>query len=56
MTDTIWKCEQLRAGKLYSRTMFESREEAESFAAEMRRVAPDLFLRIEPVEARMVWN
>ena len=32
------------------------REEAESFAAQMNRVEPDLFWRIEPVEARLWWN
>jgi hypothetical protein len=56
MTNTIWRCEQLRAGKVYNRVTFDTREEAEQFAAQMRKAEPDLFWRIEQVEARMVWN
>jgi hypothetical protein len=56
MTETMWKYEQLRAGKIYNQVMFNTREEAESFAAQMTRVEPDLFWRIEPVEARLWWN
>lgn len=52
----VWKCEQLRAGQVYNRMMFDTREEAESFVAQMRKVEPDLFWKMEPVEARMVWN
>jgi len=56
MTETMWKYEQLRAGKIYNQVMFNTREEAESFAAQMTRVEPDLFWRIEPVEARLGCN
>jgi hypothetical protein len=56
MTETMWKFEQLRAGKIYNQVMFNTREEAESFAAQMNKVEPDLFWRIEPVEARTWWN
>jgi len=56
MTETMWKYEQLRAGQIYNQVMFNTREEAESFAAQMNRVEPDLFWRIEPVDARLWWN
>ena len=56
MTNTLWKCEQLRAGQVCNKIMFDTREEAESFLAQMRRVEPDLFWRMEAIEARMVWN
>jgi hypothetical protein len=56
MTETMWKYEQRRAGQIYNQVMFNTREEAESFAAQMTRVEPDLFWRIEPVEARLWWN
>jgi hypothetical protein len=56
MTDTIWKFEQLRAGRIYNQVMFNTREEAEQFAAQMNKAEPDLFCRIEPVEARLTWN
>jgi hypothetical protein len=53
---TMWKYEQLRAGKVYAKFMFNTREQAESFASQMTKVEPDLFCRIEPVEASAVWN
>ncbi len=56
MTETMWKLEQLRAGRVYNQVMFNTREEAENFAAQMNRAEPDLFYRIEPVEARLWWN
>ncbi len=56
MTNTVWKFEQLRAGQVYSSMTFDTQEEAEHFAAQMRKAEPDLFWRIEPIEARMVWN
>jgi hypothetical protein len=56
MSQTLWKCEQLRAGRVYSKTLFDSREEAEQFVSKMSRVEPDIFWRLEPVEARLTWN
>jgi hypothetical protein len=56
MTDTLWKCEQLRAGQIYNTLMFNTREEAEKFKAHMNRMEPDMFCRIEPVPVNMVWN
>lgn len=56
MTQTVWQCEQLRAGQVYSKMVFNTREEAEQFVAKMSQVEPDIFWRLEPVEARMVWN
>lgn len=54
--DTIWRYEQLRAGQVYNRIMFNTRQEAEEFATQMAKAEPDLFSRIEPIEARAVWN
>lgn len=56
MTDTIWQCEQLRAGQVYGKDLFETRAEAEEFVAKMARVAPDIFCRIEPIGVEKVWN
>ena len=54
--DVIWRCDALRAGKLYSRSMFGSREEAEQFAQKMRRVEPDQMFNVESITASTVWN
>ena len=56
MTDTLWKCEQLRAGQVYNTLIFNTREEAEKFKAQMNRMEPDLFCRIEAVPLKVVWN
>jgi hypothetical protein len=56
MSNTVWKCEQWRAGQVLSKMMFYSREEAENFCAQMRKMEPDIFWRMEPVEAKLVWN
>jgi hypothetical protein len=56
MTDTMWRCEQLRAGQVYNSVLFNTEEEAENFAAQMQRVEPDLMWRIEPVPASTIWN
>ncbi|GGH14872.1 hypothetical protein [Silvibacterium dinghuense] len=55
-TNTLWKCEQIRAGQVYNRVMFDTKEEAEQFRTAMNKAEPDLFWSIEPIEARMVWN
>lgn len=56
MTDTVWQCEQLRAGQVYCKEVFQTRAEAEEFVAKMARVAPDIFCRIEPIDVDKVWN
>lgn len=56
MTDTLWKCEQVRAGQVYEKFMFDSKEEAEDFLRKVKQNAPDLFWRIEEIKAKMVWN
>jgi hypothetical protein len=56
MRDTFWKCEQVRAGQVCERIMFDTQEEAEQFVAQMKKNAPDLFWRLEAVAAKMVWN
>jgi hypothetical protein len=56
MTETMWKCDQLRAGQLYNRMMFDTQHEAEQFAQKMRQMEPDQMVSIEAVSASRVWN
>ncbi len=56
MTETLWKCDQLRAGQLYNRMMFDTQAEAERFAQKMRQMEPDQMFAIEAIEASQVWN
>ena len=52
----VWKCEQMRAGRVTNRVVFDTQEQASQFVAQMQRVEPDLFWRVEPVDAYGVWN
>jgi len=56
MTSRLWKCEQFRAGQMTNKVVFDSEEQAHHFVDQMRQVEPDLFWRIEAVEAQRVWN
>ena len=56
MTETMWKCDQLRAGQLYNRMMFDTQAEAEQFVQKMRQMEPDQMFSIEAIEASQVWN
>ena len=56
MSETLWKCDQMRAGRLYTSVMFDTREEAEQFMRKMQNVEPDQMFAIEAVDARQMWN
>jgi hypothetical protein len=56
MTETMWRCDQVRAGQLYNRMMFDTREEAVQFVQRMQQMEPDQMFSIEAIEARQVWN
>ena len=56
MNETMWKCDQLRAGQLYNRMMFDTRAEAEQFVQKMRQMEPDQMFSIEAIAASQVWN
>lgn len=55
-SDTLWRCDARRAGKLYHRTLFGTQEEAEQFAEKMRSVEPDQMFSVEAIKASTVWN
>jgi hypothetical protein len=56
ISDILWRCDASCAGKLYSRTLFGSREEAEEFVQELRRAEPDHVFNVEAIKASSVWN
>ncbi len=56
MTETLWKCDQLRAGQLYNRMMFDTQAEAKRFAEKMQQMEPDQTFSIEAVDASQIWN
>lgn len=54
--ETLWRCDALRAGKLYNRSLFGTRQEAEQFAQKMREMEPDQMFSVESIKASTVWN
>jgi hypothetical protein len=56
MTNRVWKCEQYRAGQVTNSVVFDTEELASQFVTQMQRMEPDIFWRVEPVDANMVWN
>jgi hypothetical protein len=56
LSDVLWQCDALLAGRLYQRSLFATREEAESFAERVRAAEPDQMLSVEAIKASAVWN
>jgi hypothetical protein len=56
MNEMMWRCDQVRAGQLYNRMMFDTRAEAEQFVQRMKPMEPDQIFSIEAVEASKIWN
>lgn len=56
VSDVLWRCDALRAGRLYNRTLFATREEAEAFAQRLQQVEPDQMFSVEAIKASTVWN
>ncbi len=54
--ETLWQCDALRAGRLYQRSVFATREEAEAFVAKMQEVEPDQMFSVAGIKASTVWN
>lgn len=56
MSETMWRCDQVRAGQLYNRVLFDTHAEALEFVQKMQRMEPDQTFSVEAIEARQVWN
>ena len=54
--EILWRCDALRAGKLYSRSLFGTRAEAEQFVERMQQAEPDQMFSVEEIKAHTVWN
>ena len=54
--EILWRCDALRAGRLYNRTLFSTQGEAEEFAQKMMRAEPDQMFSVESIRASSVWN
>jgi hypothetical protein len=56
LSETVWRCQGLLAGRLYQSSLFGTREEAEEFAFKMQQVEPDQMFNVEAIKASAVWN
>lgn len=55
-SETVWMCDQMRAGQLYTRKIFDTLEEARTFQQHMLEAEPDAMFNVQSIEARQVWN
>ena len=56
MNETLWMCDQMRAGRLYTRKIFDTEAEAQAFMQKMMQAEPDAMFNVEAVKAQQVWN
>lgn len=56
MRDVLWRCDALRAGRVYTSSLFATEEEAQQFAAQLQRAEPDQTFNVEAIKASAVWN
>ena len=56
VTNTLWQCEQLRAGQVWNKLLFPTKDEAEDFVRKMRQIQPDMLWTMEAVPAKTIWN
>jgi hypothetical protein len=56
MGEILWRCDALRAGRLYQRSLFGTRAEADEFVQRMQQVEPDQIFNVEAIKASAVWN
>ena len=56
MSETLWMCDQMRAGQLYTRKIFDTQAEAEAFMQKMMQAEPDAMLDVKAIQAQQVWN
>jgi len=54
--EVLWRCDALRAGRLYQRTLFGTKQEAEQFVARLRDAEPDQMFEVEAIKASAMWN
>ena len=56
MNETLWMCDQMRAGRLYTRKIFDTEAEAQAFMQKMMQAEPDAMFDVKAVQAQQVWN
>lgn len=56
MGDVLWRCNAMRAGRVYTSSLFASEREAQEFAAQLQRAEPDHTFNVEAIKASAVWN
>lgn len=56
MTETLWRYKQLLAGQIYQIIIFTTKQAAVQFASQMDRVEPDMFSKIDEIDAKKVWD
>ena len=56
MSEILWMCDQMRAGQLYTRKIFDTEAEAQAFMQKMMQAEPDAMFDVKAIQAQQVWN
>ena len=56
MSETLWMCDQMRAGQLYTRKIFDTQAEAKAFMQKMMQAERDAMFDVTAIQAQQVWN
>lgn len=54
--ETLWRCDAMRGGRVYTSGLFATEEEAQQFAQQLQRAEPDQTFNVEAIKASAVWN
>ena len=54
--EVLWRCDVMRAGRVYSSGLFATETEAQQFAQQLQKHEPDHTFSVEKILARQVWN
>ncbi len=54
--ETLWRCDAVSGGRVYTSGLFASEAEAQQFAQQLQKAEPDQIFNVEAIKASAVWN
>ena len=54
--ETLWRCDAMSGGRVYTSSLFATEQEAQTFAQQLQKAEPDQTFNVEAIKASTVWN
>ncbi len=54
--ETLWRCDAMRGGRVYTSGLFTTEREAQQFAQQLQKSEPDQTFNVEAIKAKQIWN